>query len=132
MCRNGIRARACVRAREYQGPNEVKSALVPEMDLRFVHLWSISPTGRNYLMANATGAQKTMPKINQGVLKALPIMIPPLAEQHRIVAKVDALMALCDRREASLNTADTTRQHLLTALLHEALEPTADALKAAE
>lgn len=101
-----------------------------EMDLRFVHLWCISPVARNYLMANATGAQKTMPKINQGVLKALPIMIPPLAEQHRIVAKVDALMTLCDQLEASLTTTATTRSELLNALLHEALEPaeeTADA-----
>jgi type I restriction enzyme, S subunit len=49
--------------------------------------------------------------------------LPPLAEQHRIVAKVDALMALCDRLEAALTTADTTRARLLEALLHEALEP---------
>lgn len=73
-----------------------------------------------------------MPKINQGVLKALPIMIPPLAEQHRIVAKVDTLMALCDRLEATLTTADTTRTRLLEALLHEALEPQAEVLEAAE
>lgn len=53
------------------------------------------------------------------------VPLPPLAEQHRIVAKVDALMALCDRLEASLTTADTTRQSLLTALLHEALDPAA-------
>jgi type I restriction enzyme, S subunit len=51
------------------------------------------------------------------------IPLPPLAEQHRIVAKVDALMALCDRLEAALATADTTRQRLLEALLHEALTP---------
>lgn len=49
------------------------------------------------------------------------ICIPPLAEQHRIVAKVDALMALCDQLEASLTTATTTRSRLLEALLHEAL-----------
>ena len=48
---------------------------------------------------------------------------PPLAEQHRIVAKVDELMALCDRLEASLATGNDTKQRLLNALLHEALEP---------
>ena len=50
----------------------------------------------------------------------------PLAEQHRIVAKVDALMALCDQLEASLTTTATTRSKLLNALLHEALEPAAE------
>jgi type I restriction enzyme S subunit len=49
--------------------------------------------------------------------------IPPLAEQHRIVAKVDDLMALCDRLEASLVTAARTRRRLLDALLAETLEP---------
>jgi type I restriction enzyme S subunit len=56
------------------------------------------------------------------------VALPPLAEQHRIVAKVDALMALCDRLEAALTTADTTRARLLEALLHEALEPASDAI----
>ena len=42
-------------------------------------------------------------------------------------------MALCDRLEATLTTADTTRQRLLEALLHEALAPAAEAeLEAAE
>ena len=49
------------------------------------------------------------------------IPIPPLAEQHRIVAKVDELMVLCDRLEASLDAASTTRRRLLDALLAEAL-----------
>ncbi|MEE4119044.1 MAG: hypothetical protein V2I65_08515 [Paracoccaceae bacterium] len=37
-------------------------------------------------------------------------------------------MALCDRLEAALTTADTTRARLLEALLHEALEPAANAI----
>jgi type I restriction enzyme S subunit len=59
----------------------------------------------------------------QGTLERMPIALPPFAEQHRIVAKVDALMALCDRLEASLTTADDTRRRLLDALLAEALPP---------
>lgn len=59
------------------------------------------------------------------------IPLPPLAEQHRIVAKVDDLMALCDQLEASLTTTATTRNKLLNALLHEALEPAAAAVTSA-
>ena len=68
----------------------------------------------------ATGiAQKTVPLSG---LRRLLILLPPLAEQHRIVAKVDALMALCDRLETSLTIADDTRCRLLGALLIKALE----------
>ena len=48
-------------------------------------------------------------------------LMPPLAEQHRIVAKVDELMALYDHLEAALQAADSTRARLLETLLHEAL-----------
>ncbi len=52
----------------------------------------------------------------------LPLSVPPLAEQHRIVAKVDELTALCDRLEAARTEHETTRNRLVNALLHEALE----------
>jgi type I restriction enzyme S subunit len=51
------------------------------------------------------------------------VPLPPLAEQNRIVLKVDALMSLCDRLKASLTTTLDTSRRLLDALLAEALAP---------
>ena len=51
----------------------------------------------------------------------MPIPLPPLAEKHRIVAKVDPLMALCDQLEQQLSQANHQRRRLLEALLAEAL-----------
>jgi len=73
-----------------------------------------------FIEATRTLAQ---PTLNVGLIEILPVPLPPLAEQRRIVAKVDALMALCDRLEASLTAADETRRRLLEALLAEALSP---------
>ena len=49
------------------------------------------------------------------------IPIPPLAEQHRIVAKVDELMSLCDQLSARLQARQTTQLHLAEALVEGAL-----------
>ena len=56
-----------------------------------------------------------------GAIETLLVAVPPLDEQHSIVAKVDELMVLCDRLEATLATDDDTRRRLLDALLHEVL-----------
>jgi len=68
----------------------------------------------------------TVQNIRSSQLFEAPIPLPPLAEQHRIVAKVDELMGLCDRLEASLTDTADTRRRLLDALLAEALAPFAD------
>lgn len=87
---------------------------------------------RAHYVRHASGVSPSMKNVSREVILSLPIPLPPLAEQHRIVAKMDELMALCDRLEASLNTVDTSRLRLLEALLHEALLPAAKTLEAAE
>jgi type I restriction enzyme S subunit len=71
--------------------------------------------------------------ISASNLKEVRFPLPPLAEQHRIVAKVNELMGLCNQLEASLAASTATRCRLLDALLAEALAPVdARKLEAAE
>ncbi len=56
-------------------------------------------------------------------LSSFLVPLPPLAEQHRIVAKVDELMALCDQLENQLTSTEVDNRRLLEAVLHETLSP---------
>lgn len=54
----------------------------------------------------------TVPKLNQARLISIPLPLPPLEEQARIVAKVDELMALCDKLEAQQQERRKLQNHL--------------------
>ncbi len=85
--------------------------------LRYIELFINAIDLKPYVTGTA------QPKMNQAKMNSIPIALPPLAEQHRIVAKVDELMALCDRLEESLGISEDNRSRLLDALLAEALAP---------
>jgi type I restriction enzyme, S subunit len=100
--------------------NILRARFHPDVCPDFVDIWFRSPIGKD-LIEGLKSNTTNVCAIYQGKLLSYPCPLPPSAEQHRIVAKVDALMALCDQLEAGLTTATTTRSRLLEALLHEAL-----------
>jgi type I restriction enzyme S subunit len=68
-------------------------------------------------------ARSLIPGISREDVDQFVFPLPPVAEQHRIVAKVEELMALCNRLEAQLTTTQTESRRLLEAVLHQALTP---------
>lgn len=57
-------------------------------------------------------AYTTVQHLSGGQIAASLVPVPPLAEQHRIVARVDELMGLLDRLEAARNAREDTRTAL--------------------
>lgn len=67
------------------------------------------------LASFATGT--TFSAVSRSDIESLVICVPPLAEQHRIVAKVDELMALCDQLEQQQGRGIEAHQTLVETLL---------------
>jgi type I restriction enzyme S subunit len=78
------------------------------------------------LLLNGTNLKEeenatAQPVISGSKIYPLAVGLPPLAEQKRIVTRVDELMALCDALEAQLTTSQSESQQLLEACLNEAI-----------
>lgn len=67
------------------------------VDVQYIDYVLKSPMTRNYYMASASGTSESMPKINQKIVSFTLVPLPPLAEQKRIVKKLELLLPLCER-----------------------------------
>ena len=74
----------------------------------------------------------SVPQINNKDIGPLVVSLPPLAEQHRIVAKVDELMSLCDQLEAQITVTEQDSRRFLESVLADALAPGIDLREVAE
>jgi type I restriction enzyme, S subunit len=88
---------------------------------RYLKLFLESPAYWTQLQDGARGAGQ--PNVNGQTLGRMIVTVPPIAEQHRIVAKVDELMALCDRLEAVQAERERRRDRLAVASLHRLNQP---------
>ncbi len=70
------------------------------MDSDYFLQFLMSPTFQIQLLAKMTGTASK--HVNIGEIRKMWIAVPPLAEQKRIVARVDELIVLCDELETGL------------------------------
>ncbi|MCP3682643.1 MAG: restriction endonuclease subunit S [bacterium] len=90
-----------------------------------VAYFTLPPAGLNYnytfLFLQSLRLDKLgkgiKPGLNRNEAYLLLVALPPLDEQHRIVAKVKELMALCDRLEQQQTDSHETHQTLVETLL---------------
>jgi type I restriction enzyme S subunit len=65
----------------------------------------------------------SVPQINHKDIEPLLFPLPPFAEQNRIVAKIDQLMATCDALEELRGRRQQKRLDIHTAVIHQILDP---------
>lgn len=95
----------------------MKLRVSSELDTDYLYFAMSSEPARNFLRERASGTSGTMPKINQKTLKSLPIPIPPIQEQHRIVVKINQLMKMCNALEEKIDAAANQQTALLSSLM---------------
>ncbi len=81
------------------------------IETEYAYLWLLTID----LASLNTGT--SVPQINHQDIDPLPFPLPPLQEQHRIVAKIDELMALCDSLDQQVDAATAKQNALLFAVM---------------
>lgn len=93
----------------------------------FIHLSLTSPFFQKVIDEVQVGVSRE--GLSMQRLRLFPMLLPPLAEQHRIVAKVDELMALCGRLEAAQAERERRRDRVVAASVQRLNQPTDDAVR---
>jgi type I restriction enzyme S subunit len=89
-------------------------------DSRFFLYTLLAPDMMNRVQDKPVGA--TVEHLRVGGVETMLVPVPPLAEQHRIVTKVDELMALCDNLKVDLAKARQRHEQLASTLIDSALK----------
>ena len=87
----------------------------------YINLVNNSSYSRQYYAEVAGGTSSSMKNVSRSQVRALKIALPPLAEQARIVTKVDELMAICDQLKQKLQQSQETLVQLTDGLIDQAL-----------
>ncbi len=85
------------------------------LNSKFLYYFLSSETAKKYLEENAAGT--TMANLNSQIINRLPIELPPLNEQQKIVKEIESRLSICDKMEEiiaqNLQLAEALRQSIL-------------------
>ncbi|CUN90633.1 Type I restriction enzyme EcoKI specificity protein [Turicibacter sanguinis] len=92
-----------------------------QIESKYIKTYLMSPDFLNY--ANNLTSGTRMPRLGTDDLRKAIFPLPPLAEQKRIVAKLDELMANCNQLEVKAEEMKNYTSKLFEASLKEAFKP---------
>ncbi|HCG8447709.1 TPA: restriction endonuclease subunit S [Vibrio parahaemolyticus] len=95
--------------------NQGFKSVVPIFQELSEYIYYFLKRSGKFIDAEASGT--TFKEVSGTVVSKVLTPLPPIAEQHRIVAKVDELMALCDQLEQQTEASIEAHQVLVTTLL---------------
>jgi len=107
------------KVRWHLAPNVAKVELFGDLFPDFINIFMNSPEGRKEIFKSIKSTAQ--PNLSMATIREIWVPIPPVEEQHRIIAKVDEMMLLCDALKARINQAQTTQIHLADAIVEQAV-----------
>ena len=82
---------------------------------RYMYYYLIGPLGRKQILRFDNGSAQ--PNLSANSVRFYVYPLPPIAEQHRIVAKIDQLMSMCDTLGQQIDAARETQSAMLNAVI---------------
>ena len=97
----------------------IRLAVSSQMNRSFLNMANNASYAREHYAVNASGTSSSMKNVSREVVLALPVPLPPLAEQSRIVTRVTALRRLCADLRQRLAEREAVQARLAEALVQE-------------
>lgn len=98
--------------------NSVMVKCYNSRDYDWMYYFLLSPIGFEELKSITTGT--AVPKFNKTDLKTIPLPVPPLAEQQRIVDRIESLFAKLDEAKEKAQAVVDSIETRKAAILHKA------------
>lgn len=89
---------------------------------KYLELVINSPYGNAYSKGNVSSKGSSAGNYNLGRLRSFLIPLPPLAEQARILKRIEQLMQYCDELQYSIQQSKIENEKLLQGALRDALK----------
>ena len=94
--------------------------IAPVVTSWYIFYFLKSPVGQGHLVGGGAGVGR--PNLNAPTIEAVPVPLPPLAEQQRIVAEVERRLSVVDQMEAAVGSGLKRAERLRQAILKRAFE----------
>jgi type I restriction enzyme S subunit len=99
----------------------MKIQIIPEKSFpEFIHFQLSSRKVKDYFKKNATGTAGNMPKINQKTVMETPIFLPSIAEQQKIVNKINRCFLIINLLEIQYKEIQEKSEQLDQSILAKA------------